>query len=140
MKYLLFVLLCFSLNDAVCQSTDSAISAYFIKPVIHNYTRSHYPSHIDAVLFSSYLDGALQKDSLPAAFRSKSFTIDLYYIISKEGKINEVKPYLIKKEDEAVFEFVRTKLLQCPLQWSPAYQNGRAVKDFVKLKIVGNGS
>jgi hypothetical protein len=58
-------------------------------------------------------------------------------MVSKEGKISEVRLFR-NPEDHDLFEFVLAKLLACPYQWSPAYQNGRAVNGVLKMRIVGD--
>jgi len=60
-------------------------------------------------------------------------------MVSKEGKIGEVRLFRNPGDQEDLFEFIRAKLLACPYQWSPAYQNGRAVKGFLKMRIMGDG-
>jgi hypothetical protein len=61
-------------------------------------------------------------------------------MVSKEGKISEVKLFRNLEDEEDLFDFVRAKLLSCPFQSSPAYQNGRAVMGVLKIRIVGDGN
>jgi hypothetical protein len=112
-----------------------------ITPPVYHHGIVSCPPYIDSALFSNYLNWQFQKDSLPESYKSgKSFSICVFYIVSKEGKINEVKLFRNPEDQDDLFEFVRAKLLSCPYQWSPAYQNGRAVKAYLKMRIVGDGN
>lgn len=138
-SHLLFCFFYFVTFAAFCQDVSRNIPTHQLRaPVYHSYA-VRFPAHIDSTLFSDYLNWALQKDSLPQQYKGgKPFSVTVYYVVSKEGKISEVRLLRNKEEQEDLFELIRAKLLVFPYQWSPAYQNGRPVKAFLKLRIVGN--
>ncbi len=112
-----------------------------ITPPVYHHGRVSSPPYIDSALFSDYLNWQFQKDSLPSPYKNgKPFSISIFYVVSKEGKISEVRLFQSDENQENLFEFVRAKMLACPYQWSPAYQNGRAVKGFLKLRIIRDSS
>ena len=108
------------------------------RPVYHETVSS--PPYIDSALFSNYLNWQFQKDSLPEPYKSgKPFSISIFYVVSKEGKISEVRLFRNPEDQDDLFEFVRAKLLAFPYQWLPASRNGRHVKGFLKMRIVKDG-
>ena len=121
-------------NSALAQEGNNAIATYTIKPMTGYFGRAESPAYIDSALFTSYINWSLLPDSMPLAIRpSKGFTIEMFYIISKEGKIMEARAGT--NENKELINYIIQKLVSCPYQWSPAYQNGRAVKSFQRLKI-----
>ena len=138
-SYLLFALFYFTNFTAFSQDALPDVPTHYIRtPIYHSHTVG-FPAYIDSTLFARYLDWQLQKDSLPQQYRNgKPFSITVYYIVSKEGKISDVKLFQNKGEQEDIFELIRTKLLACPYQWSPAYQNGRPVNAYFRLRIIRN--
>ena len=110
-----------------------------IRPPVYHHTAVSSPPYIDSALFSDYLNRQFQEDSLPEPYKSgKPFSISVFYMVSKEGKISEVRLFRNPEDQDDLFEFVLAKLLACPYQWSPAYQNGRAVNGVLKMRIVGD--
>lgn len=138
-SYLLFAFSYFATFTAFSQKAFSNVPTHFIRPPVYHHGPVDSPAYIDSALLSRYLDWELQKDSLPQQYKEgKPFSIAVYYTVSKEGKISEVRLLRNNEEQEDIFELIHTKLLACPYQWSPAYKNGRPVKAFLKLRIVGN--
>ncbi len=121
-------------NSALAQEGNKAIATYTIKPMTGYFGRVESPAYIDSALFTRYISWSLLPDSMPLAIRpSKGFTIEMFYIISKEGKIMEARAGT--NENKELINYIIQKLVSCPYQWSPAYQNGRAVKSFQRIKI-----
>jgi hypothetical protein len=134
---LLFILFSVTAFTASPQITIHDFPIQKITPPVYHHERVSSPPYIDSALFSDYLNWQFQKDSLPVPYRDgKPFSISIFYVVSKEGKISEVGLFRNDEDQEDLFEFVRAKMLACPYQWSPAYQNGRAVKGFLKLRII----
>jgi hypothetical protein len=107
---------------ASSQITIHDFPIHKITPPVYHHGAVSSPPYIDSALFSDYLNWKFQKDSLPQPYQSgKPFSIFVFYIVSKEGKISEVRLWHNSEEQEDLFEFVRAKLLACPYQWSPAY-------------------
>lgn len=133
MKFsLLFAFFSVTTFTASSQITIHDFPIYKITPPVYHETISS-PPYIDSALFSDYLNWQFQKDSLPEPYKSgKPFSISIFYSVSKEGRISEVKLFRNPENQEYLFDFVRAKLLACPYRWSPAYQNGRSVKGFLK--------
>jgi hypothetical protein len=122
---------------ASSQITIHDFPVHKITRVVYHHGTVYSPPYIDSALFADYLNWQFQKDSLLPPYKSgKPFSISIFYMVSKEGKISEVRLYRNPGDNDDLFEFVRAKLLSCPFQWSPAYQNGRPVKGFLKLRIV----
>ena len=93
------------------------------------------PAYLDSTLFTNYLNWNLQSDSLTMQGKPvKGDTIMILYIVSKEGRISSAK--IPGKEKSEFINFVVQKLINCPYQWSPAYQNGRAVSFYGQMKVV----
>ena len=134
---LLFILFSVTAFTASPRITIHNLPIQKITPPVYNHERVSSPPYMDSALFSDYLNWKFQKDSLPVPYRDgKPFSISIFYVVSKEGKISEVGLFRNDEDQEDLFEFVRAKMLTCPYQWSPAYQNGRAVKGFLKLRII----
>ena len=137
-SHLLFAFFYFVTFTAFSQNAIPNVPTHHIRPPVYHESVDS-PAYIDSALFSGYLDWQLQKDSLPQQYKDgKPFSITVYYIVSKEGKISEVRLLRNNEEQKDIFELIRTKLLACPYQWSPSYHNGRPVNTFLKLRIVGN--
>lgn len=97
--------------------------------------RIETPAYLDSTLFADYLNWNLQSDSLTMQGKpAKGDTVMIMYIVSKEGKISSAA--FPGKEKSEFINFVVQKLLSCPYQWSPAYQNGRAVNYYGQMRIV----
>ncbi|MEO8819711.1 MAG: hypothetical protein ABI267_05695, partial [Ginsengibacter sp.] len=98
-SYLLFCFFYFVTFAAFSQDVSRNIPTHQLRaPVYHSYA-VRFPAHIDSALFSDYLNWALEKDSLPQKYKDgKPFCITVYYIVSKEGKISEVR--LFRNKDE----------------------------------------
>ena len=97
--------------------------------------RIESPAYLDSTLFADYLYWNLQSDSLTMQGKpAKGDTIMILYIVSKEGKISSAK--IPGKEKNEFMNFVLQKLLNCPYQWLPAYQNGRAVNYYGQMRVV----
>jgi hypothetical protein len=138
---LLFAFLPVITFTASSQITIHDFPIHKITPVVYHHGVVSSPPYIDSALFSDYLNWQFQKDSLPEPYKSgKRFSVSIFYIVSKEGKISEVRLFRNPADQEDIFEFVRAKLLRSPYQWSPAYQNGRPVKGFLKMRIVEDGN
>lgn len=136
-SHFLFAFFYLTTFTAFSQKVFPKVSTHIIRAPVYHHGRVDSPAYIDSALFSGYLDWELQKDSLPQQYKDgKPFSATVYYIVSKEGKIIEVRLFRNNEDQEDIFELIRTKLLACPYQWSPAYQNGRPVKAFLTLKIV----
>jgi hypothetical protein len=142
MKFpVLFAFLSITTFTASAQITIHDFPVHKITPPVYHHTAVSSPPYIDSALFSNYLNWQFQKDSLPEPYKNgKPFSISIFYMVSKEGKITEVRLFRNPGDQEDLFEFVRAKLLACPYQWSPAYQNGRAVKGVLRVRIVGDGN
>ena len=141
MKFALLFAFFFITFTASSQITIQDFPIHKITQPVYHHGAVSSPPYIDSALFSSYLNWQFQKDSLPEPYKSgKSFSICVFYIVSKEGKISEVKLFRNSGDQDDLFQIVRAKLLVCPYQWSPAYQNGRPVKGFLKMRIVGDGN
>ena len=121
---------------ASSQNTIHDFPVHEIKPPVYHEGVS-WPPSIDSSLFSDFLNRQFQKDSLPEPYKSgKPFSISIFYLVSKEGKISEVRLFRNPADQEDLFEFVRAKLLACPYQWSPAYQNGRPVNGYLRMRLI----
>ena len=128
-------------NSAFTQEVNRAVPTYFIKATAIKFDETvincgsvESPAYIDSALFARYISWSLLPDSMPFAIRpAKGFTIEMFYVISKEGKIIEARAGTNEKKE--LIDYIIQKLVSCPYQWSPAYQNGRAVKSFQRLKI-----
>jgi hypothetical protein len=142
MKFpLLFAFFSVITFTASSQITIHDFPIHKIIPPVYHHEAVTSPPYIDSALFSNYLDWQFQKDSLPEPYKSgKPFSISVFYIVSKEGKISEVKLFRNPGDQEDLFEFIRGKLLAFPYQWLPAYQNGRPVKGFLKIRIAEEGN
>lgn len=116
----------------IAQNNLPAISIHHVKPLFFQCSGYESPAYIDSALFARYLDWQLQSDSLPVK-QSKNFAIEIWYIISKEGKIFSAKSP--KNIIDELTAYILNKLLNCPYQWSPAYHNGRPVNSFHKIII-----
>ena len=135
--HFLFAFFYLATFTAFSQKAFPNASTHFIRPPVYHHEPVDSRAYIDSALFSGYLDWELQKGSLPQQYKDgKPFSVMVYYVVSKEGKISEVRLFRNNENQEDIFELIRTKLLACPYQWSPAYQNGRPVKAFLKLRIV----
>ena len=138
MKFsLLFGFFSITAFTASSQITIHDFPIHKIAPPVYHHEIVSSPPYIDSALFSNYLNWQFQKDSLPEPYKGgKPFSISIFYLISREGKISEVKLFHNREEQEDLFEFVRDKLLACPYQFSPAYQNGRPIKEYLRMRIV----
>ena len=88
-SHLLFVFFYFATFTAFSQNASTNVPTHLIRPPVYHHGAVESPAYIDSALFSEYLDWQLQKDSLPQQYKDgKPFSIMVYYIVSKEGKIN----------------------------------------------------
>jgi hypothetical protein len=139
MKTTVLLLFFFSAATAISQHKAPDVPIHHVKPPFYSRCSVELPAYIDSALFSRYIDWALQKDSLPQQYKNgKPFALTVYYVISRNGKISDVKLFKNGEDHEEIFELIRSKLLSCPYQWSPAYRNGRPVTAYLKLEIVRN--
>lgn len=65
---------------------------------------------------------------------AKGYTIEIMYVVSKEGKISFAKSR--NKEKNELTDFILQKFMSCAYQWGPAYQNGRPVNSYHRMKII----
>ncbi len=121
-------------TSALAQEGNKANATYTIKPMTSNFGRVESPAYIDSALFARYINWSMLPDSMSLAIRpTKGFSIEMLFIISKEGKIIEARSGTNEKKE--LVDYIIQKLVSCPYQWSPAYQNGRAVKSVQRIKI-----
>ena len=135
MKYFIVILFDFFFIKAGAQQANSVIPTHHVAPVKYIETIRE-PAYIDSSRFARYLDWQLQQDSLPESIKpvEKGLTVEIWYAVSKEGYISFAKSPANKNDKLA--KFIIKKFVDCPYQWLPAYQNGRPVKSFHKIKIV----
>jgi hypothetical protein len=107
-----------------------------MKPLVYSHKNFRTQAYIDSALFFSYIDWVLQKDSLaPQNREGKSYDITFHYIVSKEGKLSQVKPVPANEQEKELVKFICSKLLA---RWYPATQNGRPVSAFFRLRLLRN--
>lgn len=122
-------------TTALAQVVISEIHLSGKAPSIRMCGKVESPAYLDSALFASYLSWNLQPDSLPANGKpAKGDSIEVWYVVSKEGKISFAKSKT--NQNNECMNFILQKFLHCPYQWTPAYQNGRAVNNYRKMKIV----
>ncbi len=136
MKQILTVVILLTLlNKVSAQELSKAIPTYIIKTAVINFKVFESPAYINEALFTSYLNWSLVPDSMPTAIRpAEKFSIEMLYVISKEGKLIEARAGTNEKNE--LINYIIQKLVTCPYQWSPAYRNGRPVKSYQRIKIV----
>lgn len=136
MRYLVCVAgVCLCFNMASAQTTKTAIPTHYIEPIKWRHGKVETPAYIDSSLFATYINWNLQPDSIPTSIKpEKGYAIEIMYVVSREGKISQAESRT--KENAALTNFISQKLMSCPYQWAPAYQNGRAVNSYIRLKIV----
>ena len=138
-SFLSTAICCFVGLTAVSQEAVEKIPTHIVKPPVYSHENFRTAAYIDSALFFRYIDWVLQKDSLPQQYREgKSYDITFRYIVSKEGKLSEVKSVSANEQEKELVEFIRTKLLAFPDRWYPATQNGRPVSGYFQLRLVGN--
>lgn len=129
------VIICLYFNTASAQEVNKEIPIHYIKQVKWIGEKIEYPAYIDSSLFARYIDWNLQPDSLPIAVKpDKGSGIEIWYVVSKEGKISLAKSP--RNEKNALTDFILQKLMDFPYQWSPTYQNGRPVNSYHKIKFI----
>lgn len=141
-KYLIFMkqilssaILGLLFNTTFAQEVSSEIHLSEKEPTIQMCGKVESPAYLDSTLFARYLNWNLQQDSLPISGKpSKGDSIEVWYIVSKEGKISAARSR--KNEENECINFIVQKFLNCPFQWTPAYQNGRPVNYYRKMRIV----
>ena len=134
-KVISLAIVSFFLNPVFAQVLTREIPTHKISPAGSIGRRIKTPAYLDSTLFADYLNWNLQSDSLTMQGKpAKGDTIMIMYIVSKEGKIFSAK--IPGKEKNECMDFILQKLLNCPYQWSPAYQNGRAVNYYGMMRIV----
>lgn len=138
MKYIAIsiVIISFSFNAVIAQQNTPVIPTHHLAVVRWVSYAIRVPAYIDSSLFARYIDWELQSASLPKTAKpvEKCHTIEIWYVVSKEGKISSAKSPGNKNDELA--NFIVEKFINCPYQWSPAFQNGRPVNSYHKMKIV----
>lgn len=131
----LSVLLTFVLCVNVSYAQHENILVHEIRSVIYTSSNVEFPSYIDSALFAWFLNYNLQPDNLPDTIKHYSgIEVEIWYVVSKEGKITSAKSP--ENKNDALTNYILQIFLHCPYQWSPAYQNGRAVNSYHKIKLV----
>ena len=141
LKFILWIGFIFVSSENFAQEESTAQRFRITQPDEVRCGSVESASYIDSALFANYLNWHLQTDSLPVQARSGlDMLLEISYIISREGKITDV--HFISPADAALQEHIVNTFRRCPLQWSPAYRNGRAIKDYKKFQLYfpGNGN